>query len=206
MWRKEISGKQYLYFREKAHLPTPSQPKSSTRSDALLRPSVETAAPSGRPCPAVPLPGRAEAGHRPSSPHPLRHDAALMPARCSPHRALLTPDGSRWPGLPRSSPRYSGPGSRSGLSILPPPPPPPPGFRPFPRRPTLPAPRPGVAPPLAPAGNAPSRRRGSGPKAAPRSRARPASTRGCERREWRDPEGRVCGGAGHPGPEEGSPS
>lgn len=65
MWRKEISGKQYLYFREKAHLPTPSQPKSSTRSDALLRPSVETAAPSGRPCPAVPLPGRAEAGHRP---------------------------------------------------------------------------------------------------------------------------------------------
>lgn len=80
--------------------------------------------------PLAAIPGQAGTGRS----HPRPHRALPVPGR-STRRVRRCPAAP-----PRSSPRYSGPGSesRSGLSILPPPPLPP-GFRPFPRRPTLPA-------------------------------------------------------------------
>lgn len=103
----------------------PPQPRTQTRSqpDPARRSPAE-----GHPT-----------GLQPGRRHPRHHH---IPSPCW---AAAHPGDGALGGCPaappRSSPRYSGPGSesRSGLSILLPPLPLPPSFRPFPRRPTLPA-------------------------------------------------------------------
>lgn len=149
-WRKEVAAR----FRPAAleHLWAPEGCSLCPEGSAALPPQrPQPLSVTVRCCPPQPRrtrsrceppqPGPAQSRSPPSPERPGRsHPGPPSPPQAGPqHGREREPSGSLRAPPRRSSPRYSAPGSesRSGLSILLPPLLP--GFRPFPRRPTLPA-------------------------------------------------------------------